>query len=121
MGSSRRMVADPLQSGPAGPRREARLAPPTTLRPPHHQPFINHWITRRTIANHDGNVVTTLTISPKIRDRLKRYGHAGMTYDEILQAMMDKLDEQAFVQEMRRRAAELDEADGWVDLDDVPE
>lgn len=62
---------------------------------------------------------TTLTLDPATRDRLKRYGHAGMTYDDILEAMMDRIDEEDFVREMRRLADEADEARSWVDLDDL--
>lgn len=64
-------------------------------------------------------MVTTLTLNPATRDRLKRYGHAGMTYDEILESLMDRIDEEDFVREMRRRADELDARDGWVDLADA--
>ena len=62
---------------------------------------------------------TTLTLSAATRDRLKRYGHAGMTYDEILRALMDRVDEEDFVIELRRRAEALDAAAAWVPLDDV--
>ncbi|HEV8360356.1 MAG TPA: hypothetical protein VGR28_07890 [Candidatus Thermoplasmatota archaeon] len=64
-------------------------------------------------------MVTTLTLDPATRDRLKRYGHAGMTYDEILGALMDRVDADEFVLEMRRRAEELDAEDAWVDLADA--
>ncbi|MCA1819450.1 MAG: hypothetical protein ABR562_04700 [Thermoplasmatota archaeon] len=63
--------------------------------------------------------VTTLSLSPAIRNRLKRYGHAGMTYDEILTHMMDRIDEEEFVRDLRRRADEADAKGTWVDLDDV--
>lgn len=62
---------------------------------------------------------TTLTIDPKVRDRLKRYGHAGMTYDDILQNLMDRFDEQEFIVDLRRRAEAADAAGSWVDLKDV--
>jgi hypothetical protein len=64
---------------------------------------------------------TTITLDPDIRDRLKRYGHAGMTYNDILRGLMDRFDEQEFVAEMRRMAAEADERGLWVDLDETPE
>jgi hypothetical protein len=63
-------------------------------------------------------MVTTITVDPKIRDRLKRYGHAGMTYNDILTRLMDEIDEREFVAELRKRAAALREED-WVDLDDA--
>lgn len=59
---------------------------------------------------------TTIPLDPKIRDRLRRYGHAGMTYNEILQRLMDAVDRDRFVEEMRRRA---DAIKDWVDLEDV--
>ncbi len=62
---------------------------------------------------------TTLTIDPKIRDRLKRYGTAGMTYNDILQLLMDKIDEQEFIADMWRRVEAADAANSWVDLKDV--
>lgn len=64
-------------------------------------------------------MATTLTLDPATRDRLKRYGHAGMTYEEILTALMDRVDEEEFVRELRRLAAEADEHDLWVELDDA--
>ena len=64
-------------------------------------------------------MVTTLTIAPATRDRIKRHGHAGMTYDEILMALMDRVDEEDFVLELRRRADALDARQAWVDLDDA--
>ncbi len=63
-------------------------------------------------------MATTLTLDPATRDRLKRYGHAGMSYEEILIALMDRLDQEAFVRELRRLAVEADEHDLWVELDD---
>lgn len=66
------------------------------------------------------HMVTTVSLDPRIRDRLKRYGTAGMTYDDILQRLMDRFDEQEFVAQIRREAAEADEQDLWVDLDGVP-
>lgn len=61
---------------------------------------------------------TTITIDPKVRDRLKRYGHAGMTYNEILERLMDEADEREFTAEIRRRYNELTD-DDLIDLDDV--
>ena len=62
---------------------------------------------------------TTLTLEPATRDRLKRYGHAGMTYDQILNTMMDHFDQEDFVRDMRRRMDEADANRTWVDLKDV--
>ena len=61
---------------------------------------------------------TTITLDAKVRDRLKRYGHAGMTYNDILTRLMDDTDEREFVAELRRRFNEMGDKD-WVDLDDA--
>lgn len=61
---------------------------------------------------------TTIAIDPAVRDRLKTFGHAGMTYNEILTRMMDGVEREAFVAEMRRLAAQTKEED-WIDLEDV--
>ncbi|MHB8585693.1 MAG: hypothetical protein ACYDDF_07640 [Thermoplasmatota archaeon] len=59
-------------------------------------------------------MATTIPLSSGTRERLRHYGHAGMTYDEILVAMMDRLDERDFVADLRRRAARVRK---WVDLE----
>ena len=61
---------------------------------------------------------TTIAIDTAVRERLKTFGHAGMTYNEILARMMDEIEREAFIQEMRRILAETKDED-WVDLDDV--
>lgn len=61
---------------------------------------------------------TTISIDPKIRDRLKAYGTAGMTYNQILAALMDNTDREAFFAEVRRLAANP-ETESWVRLEDV--
>lgn len=49
---------------------------------------------------------TTIAIPPKTRDRLRRYGAKGMSYGQILERMMDELERDRFVAEMRRLADE---------------
>ena len=49
---------------------------------------------------------TTIAISPRTRNRLRGYGAKGMSYGEILDRMMDELDRERFVAEMRRLAGE---------------
>jgi acetate kinase len=49
---------------------------------------------------------TTIAIPPQTRDRLRRYGAKGMSYAQILNRMMDELDRDRFVAEMRRLADE---------------
>lgn len=59
---------------------------------------------------------TTLPVDSVIRDRLRTFGHAGMTYNEILTALMDKIERERFVAEMRRLSESTTE---WVDLEDI--
>lgn len=33
---------------------------------------------------------TTIAVSPRVRDRLRSYGRKDMTYDQILQELMDR-------------------------------
>lgn len=61
-------------------------------------------------------MATTIPVDPAVRDRLRAYGTAGMTYTEILQNLMDLVDRDAFVAEVRRR---VDEVKDWVDLEDA--
>lgn len=63
-------------------------------------------------------MATTITLDPKVRDRLKRFGHAGMTYNAILTRLMDEVDEREYVAELRRQYDALTDED-LVDLDDV--
>ena len=51
---------------------------------------------------------TTIAIPPKTRDRLRRYGQKGMSYGQILDRMMDEIERERFVAEMRRVADEGD-------------
>lgn len=61
---------------------------------------------------------TTITIASDIRDRLKSFGTAGMTYNDILTHLMDEAQRQDFVAQMRRRRAQVPEKD-LVDLEDL--
>jgi hypothetical protein len=60
---------------------------------------------------------TTIPIDPEVRDRLRSFGHAGMTYSDIVTSVLDKLDREAFVRELRRRAA--DPKVVWVPAEDI--
>lgn len=57
-------------------------------------------------------VPTTITVDPSIRDRLKTYGLAGQTYNDILQTLMDQVDREKYVAMLRRRARGVKD---WVD------
>lgn len=68
------------------------------------------------MSNHSQGVPnTTIALDAKTRDRLRTFGHAGLSYDAILQAMMDELDRERFTAELHRQA---DAETSWVDLDD---
>jgi hypothetical protein len=56
-------------------------------------------------------MATTIPIEASVRDRLKTFGHAGMTYSQILSKMMDRIEREEFVREMRRIAATTQE---WI-------
>lgn len=59
---------------------------------------------------------TTIPIDTLQRDRLKRYGTMGMTYTQIIKELLDKVERDRFLDEIRQRAATNKD---WVDLDDV--
>ncbi|HLE95947.1 MAG TPA: hypothetical protein VI997_01125 [Candidatus Thermoplasmatota archaeon] len=61
---------------------------------------------------------TTITIDPKVRDRLKLFGTAGMTYNEILTRIMDEIEREKFIAQLRRELETTPEKD-WVDLEDL--
>lgn len=62
-------------------------------------------------------MTTTIPIEPNVRDRLRSFGLAGMNYSQILTAILDRIEREEFVKEMRRIAD--DPATEWVDLEDV--
>ncbi len=62
-----------------------------------------------------GVPVTTISLDAKTRDRLRTFGHAGLSYDDILLRMMDEIDRERFVAELHRMA---DAERNWTALDD---
>ena len=56
-----------------------------------------------------------IRIPQDVRDRLRRFGTPGMTYAEILTRLMDGVERERFIAEMRRLADEGD----FVGLDAV--
>ena len=50
--------------------------------------------------------VTTIQLSRGTRDRLKRFGLKGQTYREILEALMDRVEYDEFMEEQYRRLEE---------------
>lgn len=63
-------------------------------------------------------MTATISLPEKVRDRLKTFGHAGMTYPQILQALMDRVDREDFVRELRRQYLATPRRE-YVDLDDL--
>lgn len=59
---------------------------------------------------------TTIPLDSKVRDRLKTFGYAGMTYNQILTHIMDEIEREKFVAEMRRISQNTKR---WVDLEDI--
>ena len=59
---------------------------------------------------------TTIPLDSVQRDRLKRYGTMGMTYTDIIKELLDKIERDQFLDEIRRRASTNKD---WVDLDDA--
>ncbi len=61
---------------------------------------------------------TTIQVDDRTRDRIRAHGLAGMTYDDIINRILDVLDRDAFL------AAERDkilhpEKYSWTNLDDL--
>jgi hypothetical protein len=63
--------------------------------------------------------LTTIPLDSKLRDRLRAYGTAGMSYNAIVQRLLDERDRDEFIRDMRRLADEADRDGSWVDLDDL--
>lgn len=51
---------------------------------------------------------TTIAVPPRVRDRLRGYGTKGMSYGQILTGLMDEVERDRFVEEMRRLSREGD-------------
>lgn len=62
-------------------------------------------------------VPTSIPIEPTVRDRLRRFGTAGMNYSQIVTAVLDKIEREAFVAELRREFD--DPRTVWIDEKDV--
>lgn len=61
-------------------------------------------------------MTTTIAVSEAVRDRLKSLGSKGDTYDEILARILDIVDRETYIEEVRRR---LDAKKEFVDLDEA--
>ena len=63
-------------------------------------------------------MTATIALPEAVRDRLKTFGHAGMTYPEIIQRLMDQVQRDQFVDEMRALYIATPKED-YIDLDDL--
>lgn len=63
--------------------------------------------------------LTTIPLDSKLRDRLRAYGTAGMSYNAIIQRLLDERDRDEFIRDMLRRADKADREGTWVDLEDL--
>ncbi len=59
---------------------------------------------------------TTIPLTKDIRDRLKKYGLKGETYNDILKRLMDEVDYKSF---MERQYKKLEEKEKFVSLDEI--
>lgn len=60
---------------------------------------------------------TSIPLDSKVRDRLRAFGVAGMNYSQIVTAVLDRIERDAFIAQMRR---ELDDpATAFVDDKDI--
>lgn len=62
--------------------------------------------------------MSTISVHPEVRDRLKTFGHAGMTHEEILMALMDRVQRDAFVEDLRKQYLSTPRK-SYVALDDL--
>ena len=60
--------------------------------------------------------ITTIQIPAETRDRLRRFGLKGQTYRDILEALMDRVEYEEFMEEQYRR---LKERSKFVPLDEA--
>lgn len=60
-------------------------------------------------------MATTIAVASETRDRLRTFGHAGMSYDDILRNMMDQIERERYFAELNRKA---NAEKNWVEIDD---
>jgi hypothetical protein len=59
---------------------------------------------------------TTIPVTKDVRDRLKKYGMKGETYNDILKRLMDEVDYETF---MERQYKKLGEKEKFMSLDEI--
>ena len=60
---------------------------------------------------------TSIPIDSNVRDRLRAFGTAGMNYSQIVTAVLDRIEREAFVAELRKQLA--DPGTKWIEHKDV--
>jgi hypothetical protein len=63
-------------------------------------------------------MTATIAVPEAVRDRLKTFGHAGMTFPEILTKLMDRVQRDEFVRELRHQYATMPRRD-YISLEDL--
>jgi hypothetical protein len=61
---------------------------------------------------------TTIQVDAATRDRIRAHGLAGMTYDDILNRVLDATDREAFLAAQRDKILHPEKFE-WIDLDDL--
>ncbi len=61
---------------------------------------------------------TTIQVETRTRERIRAHGLAGMTYDEILNRLLDATDRKAFLAAERNKILRPQDR-SWTDLDDL--
>lgn len=61
--------------------------------------------------------ITSIQLPKSTRDRLRKFGHKGQTWAEILENLMERVEYEEFMEEQYRRLDE--DRDGFVPLDEA--
>jgi hypothetical protein len=61
---------------------------------------------------------TTIQVAAETRDRLRAHGLAGMTYDDIINRVLDATDRKAFLAAERNKILRPQDY-SWTDLEDL--
>jgi hypothetical protein len=60
--------------------------------------------------------ITSIQVPMATRDRLRKFGHKGQTWAEILEGLMGRVEYEEFMEEQYRR---LGEREKFISLDDA--
>ncbi len=61
---------------------------------------------------------TTIQVEGMTRDRIRAHGLAGMTYDDIINRVLDETDRKAFLTAERQKLLNPEQY-SWTNLDDL--